>query len=161
MSHGRRVAGVDEVLGVDGEGIDRREVGQDEAQSNQEMFIFRLLGGSLIQAPVQTSSSNRKCSFSRYFYVLEEQLYNNISLPVGLQREGGAGVLLLLSVRGGRRGQEEPRHGRPAQRRPHCQLHHRGLCGFPLHRGWKFLYPPSLPGRLDLSHWSRSAQRSC
>ena len=28
LSHGRRVAGVDEVLGVDGEGIDRREVGR-------------------------------------------------------------------------------------------------------------------------------------
>ena len=26
LSHGRRVGGVDEVLGVDGEGIDRREV---------------------------------------------------------------------------------------------------------------------------------------
>ena len=40
LSHGRRVAGVDEVLGVDGEGIDRREVGRAIAQSNQESVLF-------------------------------------------------------------------------------------------------------------------------
>ena len=68
LSHGRRVAGVDEVLGVDGEGIDRREVGRagrDQDKKSHLGNIFRLLGSSPIPGPVRTSSSSRKCSFFR------------------------------------------------------------------------------------------------
>ena len=42
LSHGRRVAGVDEVLGVDGEGIDRREVGPGQAQPRESLFILEI-----------------------------------------------------------------------------------------------------------------------
>ena len=153
LSHGRRVAGVDEVLGVDGEGIDRREVRPGLAQPGSTCHlgnIFRLLGSSQIPGPVQTFSSNRKCSFSRYLSSIEcsegtiLQLCNFLS--AGLPGQGGAGVLDLLSDLGDQRGQEEPRHGRPAQRRPHCQLHHRRLCGLPLHGGRELFHPTSLPG---------------
>ena len=48
LSHGRRVAGVDEVLGVDGEGIDRREVGrQADMQDNTSKVsskYFQIVG---------------------------------------------------------------------------------------------------------------------
>ena len=63
----------------------------------------------------------------------------------GLQGKGGAGVLQPLAVHGEQRGQEL-RHGRPAQRRPHSQLHHRRLCGLPLHCGREFLYPAPVSG---------------
>ena len=46
LSHGRRVAGVDEVLGVDGEGIDRREVRQAEAEG---LFNMKSLSGEYFQ----------------------------------------------------------------------------------------------------------------
>ena len=119
LTHGRRVDNVDQVLGSDGEGVDRKQI--------VNMFANAQLCPNLYKKPnvfiFQACRGNE---------AVDSQPFP----PLGPQRGGQDRLQGRPCLKGLARD----------ERLRHRQLQHRGLCGLQVHGGWQLLHQASLQG---------------